>query len=64
MKEISLCGPVQPYELDARLQRGLNDLIRRISAKAVIDGRGADIFLRIYMAGLYHGSVLVNETDP
>lgn len=58
---ISLSAPVHPGELDKRMYRGLNDLAGRVAAKAIREGRGQDILLRIYMAGLYHGMMLVQE---
>ncbi len=55
VSDISLTCPIQPHELDKRLDFGLRDIARRVTTKAVLEGRGADILLRIYMAGMYHG---------
>lgn len=57
----SLTCSVKPHELDARLRRGLEDICRRVAAKSAVEGRGADLLLRIYMAGFYHGEIAAQE---
>lgn len=61
MTDIGLIAPIQPYQVPKDARRGLNDLVRRISAKAAVEGRGNDFLQFIYLAGLYHGAAL---TDP
>lgn len=55
-----MLSPVQPYELDKRLRAGMDDIVRRVTAAAVIEGRGQDVFLRIYLAGMFHGQEIAN----
>ena len=49
-----LTAPIEPHELDKRTRDGMRDIVRRVVARSVIEGRGEDIFLRVYMAGMYH----------
>lgn len=55
MSEIGLVSPVEPYELDKRMRQGMEDICRRVATKSAVQGRGADLLLRVYMAGFYHG---------
>ena len=50
-----IVSPIQPYELDKPLRRGMEDIVRRVVATSAVQGVGQDIFLRVYMAGMYHG---------
>lgn len=52
----SVTAPIELHELDKPFRRGLEDLVERVTMKAVIDGDGRDLLLRVYLAGLYHGS--------
>jgi hypothetical protein len=56
--DLSLAAPVTPTEMDKHLRAGLQSLVERVAAKAVLDGRGRDLLLRIYIAGIYHGAAL------
>lgn len=65
---VSLASPIQPHELDKRMRRGLEDLADRVAERAIYDNGGRDLLLRVYLAGLYHGSEiqarrLTNSTD-
>lgn len=56
-----LIAQIHPHELSKAMLKDMNDLVRRISCAAVIKGRGNDLLLYIYLAGLYHGSELSNR---
>ena len=60
----TLTCPIQPHELDPKMRDGFSDLVRRVTAKAAIEGRGRDLLLRVYLAGLYHGAELVPSPQP
>lgn len=58
------CGaacPIQPHELDGPLRRGMDDLVRKVVARSLFEGDGRDIFLRVYMAGMYHATEIAND---
>jgi len=61
MGEVRLTAPIHPGELPRAMERGLADIAARVSARAVVEGRGHDLLLRIYMAGLYHGAELAGR---
>lgn len=56
----SLLAPVEPQDLDKQMRHGMDDLVRRVAARAVIQGRGDSLLLWVYMAGFYHGSEATN----
>lgn len=60
---ITLSAPIQPHELDKPMRHGMEDLVSRISARAVLEGRGQDLLLRIYMAGMYHATELLSPSQ-
>lgn len=47
--------PIQPHELDKRIRSGMDDIVMKVVTRAVVEGRGQDLLLRVYMAGMYHG---------
>lgn len=59
----SVTAPIELHTLDKGFRRGLNDLVERVTMKAVIDGDGRDLMLRVYLAGLYHGSECAKRTQ-
>lgn len=58
----SIIAPVKPHELTKQQRERFSDLVRRVTVAAAVDGRGADLLIRVYMAGLYHGSEIYAET--
>lgn len=56
MTDIDLLCPIEPHEIDKKQRFLWNDLLRRVTAKACVQGRGQDLLLYIYLAGLYHGA--------
>lgn len=50
-----LCS-IKPHELDKRMRRGLNDIVERVTANAVMFNLGRDLLLLVYMAGFSHGA--------
>lgn len=63
MPDVSLTAPIEPHQLDRKMRHGMNDLVARIAAQAAVQGRGHELLLRIYMAGLYHGMTLGERLD-
>jgi hypothetical protein len=61
MDDIDLVCPVQPHELDKKMRFRFEDLTRRVALKSAHEGRGNDLLLRVYLAGLYHGATLGAE---
>lgn len=59
--EVDLLCPIMPYDLDRDMRRRWENLIERVSARAVIQGRGHDLLLYIYLAGFYHGVTIQQE---
>jgi len=55
MDDVSIVCPIQPHELDKKMRFGFEDICQRVALKSVYDGRGRDLLLRVYLAGLYHG---------
>jgi hypothetical protein len=55
----SVC-PIQPHELDSCLRAGMNEIVRKVVAQSVAEGGGQDIFLRVYLAGMYHGQEIAS----
>jgi hypothetical protein len=43
------------------MRHSMTGLASRVAARSVIEGRGQDLLLRVYMAGLYHGMELQKE---
>lgn len=48
-------GPIPPAQL-AKFRLVVNKVV----CAATVDGMGADLMLRVYLAGLYHGTVAAN----
>lgn len=61
MTAIDLLCPVKPHELDRKDLRQWEDLVQRVTARAVAHGLGRDLLLLVYMAGFYHGIKLMEE---
>lgn len=59
--DIDLLAPIELYELDRRMRVGIENLVERVSAKAALKGRGRDLLLLVYCAGLYHGARLTER---
>jgi hypothetical protein len=60
--DIALVAPIDPAEIDKKIRAHMNDIVRRIIAQSAYEGRGSDIMMRIYLAGLYHGATLHKAT--
>lgn len=60
---IDLLCPVRPYELDKVMRAGFNDLVQRVVTAAVMDNRGRDLLLYVYLAGVSHGVALQKDRD-
>jgi len=41
----------------------LQQVVKKVSSKAVIQGRGEDLLMRVYLSGLYHGMMMSDETE-
>jgi hypothetical protein len=35
-------------------RKGMDRIVRRVAANSVMQGRGQDLLLRVYLAGMYH----------
>jgi hypothetical protein len=46
------------------MERGLQDIVRRVAAASAAAGSGRDLLLRIYLAGVYHGVRLGSSVSP
>lgn len=53
--EITIISPIEPHHLDKKQRFHFEDLCQRVTTASVIQGRGRDLLLRVYLAGLYHG---------
>lgn len=55
--------PLVPELTDVpkKLHRAVEGLVNRIAARAVVTGRGNDLLLMVYAAGLLHGSELAKK---
>lgn len=60
---ISIICPIPPMSMDRKMRNGFEDICRRVAKAAVLEGRGTDLLLRVYLAGLYHGAMLGAEKD-
>ena len=58
----ALTSPIAPHELPKADREQMHDLVQRVSARAVIEGAGHDLLLRIYMAGFHHGVAVLGAT--
>jgi hypothetical protein len=58
---IDLLCPIKPHELSREDRRRWDDLVRRVSARAVAHGMGHDLLLLVYQAGFYHGVVAMQD---
>lgn len=54
-EEVGIVCPIEPHELERAHRRGMDNIVRRVLAASVVKGQGADLFLRVYLAGMYHG---------
>lgn len=54
--KLEVTAPIQPHEMDRALRNGLEEVVRKVVCRATFEGVGRDVFLRVYLAGLYHGS--------
>lgn len=54
---VSLTASVEPHELAKPMRDHLDDIVRRVTAAAVVEGQGHDLLLRVYLAGMYHGAL-------
>jgi len=63
MSNISVSAPLQPHELDKKELIRLQQVVKKVSSKAVIQGRGEDLLMRVYLSGLYHGMMMSDETE-
>ena len=61
MMDIFLVPELQPHELERSQLRGIENIVQRVAAQSAALGHGADLLLRIYMAGIYHGQALAQE---
>lgn len=56
-----------PISLGAIPPAQLNEfrrVVNKVVCAATVDGMGADLMLRVYMAGLYHGTLAANGWTP
>jgi len=56
---VSIACPIEPYMLDKRMRRGLEQMVDRVVAANVLQDGGHDLLLRVYLSGLYHGAEVV-----
>lgn len=47
-------APIQPHEMTDEQRKGMDRIVRRVAANSVMQGRGQDLLLRVYLAGMYH----------
>lgn len=52
----NVTAPVDLHVLDKNLRAGIEEVVRKVVCRATFEGVGRDLFLRVYLAGLYHGS--------
>lgn len=58
MTDISVGAPIQPHELPKPMRQGIEHIVEKVVARAAIEGAGQNLLLRVYLAGIYHGSAL------
>ena len=58
MSRISLevTAPVKLHEVDKKQLADIQVIVEKVVCRAVVEGLGKDLLLRVYLAGLYHGS--------
>ena len=56
-----LVCPIEPHEMDKALRAGINDIVRRVTCAAAMQGVGRELLTRVYLAGLFHGVALARH---
>ena len=61
--ELSVTPPIKLHEVDKKQLAAMQGIVDKVVCRAVVEGLGQDLLLRVYLAGLYHGSTVKRGTD-
>ena len=53
-------SPIALGALPAEQLAAFRSVVNKVVCAAAVDGMGGDIMLRVYLAGLYHGTLAAN----
>ena len=56
--------PTPLREIDKATLDGMREVVRKVVCRATYEGVGYDLLLRVYLAGLYHGSQAQKDRQP
>ncbi len=52
--------PIRLGELPPKQLNQFRTVVEKVVCAATVDGAGRDLILRVYLAGLYHGTLAAN----
>ena len=60
---LKVTPPIKLHEVNKKQLAAMQEIVDKVVCRSVVEGLGKDLLLRVYLAGLYHGSTVKRGTN-